>query len=178
VALDYGWAAPHLPLEQRGWSERENSYAVGMGFPAGLPNELASKQESCLATDPGSRTAFLARLFHDLADATDEVLLNRAVEDRHDYRASQLRKLQARIDESAGLPEDWRNYLDGALRQVQSSQLAGTRIEDLRNTEVGLEGAALLGFWREAWHRFGDSMTAWHEIREAAREITAKTFSG
>jgi hypothetical protein len=178
VALDYGWAAPHLPLEQRGWSEQENSYSVGRSFPAGLPNELPRQPENCLATDPGSRTAFLARLFHDLADASDEVLLNRAVEDRHDYRASQLRKLQARIDESAGLPEDWRNYLDGALSQVQSSQLAGTSIEDLRNTEVGLEGTALLGFWREAWHRFGDSMTAWNDIREAAREITAKNYSG
>jgi hypothetical protein len=176
MALDYGWAAPHLPLEQRGWSEKENSYAIGKSFPGGLANDLARKPESCLATDPGSRTAFLARLFHDLADAPDEVLLNRAVEERHDYRASQLRKLQARIAESAELPEEWRNYLDGALSQVQSSQLGDTRLEDLRNSEVGLEGAALLGFWREAWHRLGDAIAAWSDIREAAREITAKTF--
>jgi hypothetical protein len=176
VALDYGWASPHLPLEQRGWSNRENSYAIGMGFPGGLANNLARDPESSLASDPASRTAFLARLFQDLAAAPDNILFNRAVEDRHDYRASQLRKLQARIAESAGLPEHWRRYLEDALRQVESSRPDKTRMESFKSGEVGLEGAALVRFWRDAWQRFGDALSAWNDIREAAREIVAKKY--
>ena len=176
VALDYGWAAPHLPLEQRGWSDKENSYAIGMGFPARLANNLAHDPESSLASDPALRTAFLARRFQDLAAAPDNVLLNRAVEDRHDYLASQLRNLQARITESAGLPEHWRRYLEDALRQVESSRLDEARMESLKSSEIGLEGAALVRFWRDAWHRFGDALTAWSDIREAAREIVAQKY--
>ena len=176
VALEYPWAAPHLPLEERGWSEAENNYAIGTRFPGTLLKSLLGSGDDCLAADPLARLAFLASRFADLAGASDATLLNLLAEDRLGYKAGQIRKLQSKIQESADLPGDWRAYLEKALQQIQSSKLGDFRLESLKGVETDLEGAELLRFWRDMWRGFGQSMSAWSDIREAARDIVAKTF--
>ncbi|MCW8871764.1 MAG: hypothetical protein OQK01_04000, partial [Xanthomonadales bacterium] len=107
---------------------------------------------------------------------SDVTLLNLLAEDRLGYKAGQIRKLQSKIQESADLPGDWRAYLEKALQQIQSSKLGDFRLESLKGVETDLEGAELLRFWRDMWRGFGQSMSAWSDIREAARDIVAKTF--
>jgi hypothetical protein len=175
VALEYPWAAPHLPLEERGWSEADNNYAIGVRFPGSLAKGLLGSGDDCLAEDPQARLAFLASRFADLAGASDATLLNLLAEDRLGYKAGQIRKLQSKIQESADLPGDWRAYLEKALQQIKSSELGEFRVEGLKGVETDLEGAELLRFWRDMWRGFGQSMSAWSDIREAARDIVAKT---
>jgi hypothetical protein len=112
-----------------------------------------------------------------LAGASDATLLNLLAEDRLGYKAAQIRKLKAKIEESAGLPADWRGYLDDALQQIESSQLREFRLEGLKGMETGLEGGALLQLWRDLWRGFGQSMMAWSDIREAAHAIVEKKYS-
>jgi len=176
VALDYPWAVPHMPLQERRWSDSENTHAVSRQFPGNMVNELFGKRDDCLAVDPQSRLRFVASRLQDLAAAPDRTLLHRLADDRHGYRASQIRMLQTRIRESAQLPADWRDYLERALRQVQASRLDGFRPDEIRNDEIKLMGKDLLGFYRDAWSRFGQALLAWQDIRDAAREIAVKTL--
>jgi hypothetical protein len=176
VALEYPWAAPHLPLEERGWSDADNHYGIGSRFPGNLVRRILEKGDDCLADDAPARLAFLARRFEDLAAASDRTLLNLLAEDRLGHKAGQIRKLKSKIQESAALPQDWRDYLAQALRQVESSDLGDFRLEGLKGVETELEGADLLRFWRDLWSGFGRSLTAWSDIREAAREIMAKKY--
>lgn len=178
IVLDYPWAVPHLPMPERQWSRQEGLFSISGRFPGMLINEALLSGDDCLAVDTEARLAFLARRVEDLAGASDTTLLDRFADSTHGYRASQLRKLKKVISESADLPAEWRNYVEDALRQVQASQLADFKLDGLKSTEVGLEGSELLRFWRDAWRAFGQSLTAWNDIREAAREIVAKNHPG
>ncbi len=176
VTLDYPWAVPHLPLQERGWSDSENSHAVSSHFPGNMVNNLFGERDECLASDPQSRLRFAASRLQDLAAAPDRTLLRRLADDRHGYRASQIRMLQTQIRESAGLPKDWRDFLDRALRQVDASQLGEFRLDQVKNDQIRLAGKDLLEFYRAAWTRFGDGLLAWQEMRAVACELAAKRF--
>jgi len=178
VALDYPWAVPHLPLQERGWSDSENSHAVSGHFPGTMVSALLEKQHDCLALDPQSRLRFVASRFQDLAAASDRTLLRRLADDRHGYRASQILMLQTRIQESAGLPADWRDYLNGALQQTLESRPGKFKPDEISNYEINLTGKDLLGFYRDAWGGFGDGLLAWQEIRAVACGLAAKSLAG
>jgi hypothetical protein len=176
VALEYPWAAPHLPLPEREWTPQDNSYAISAYFPGTLVNSLLKGGDDCLAEEPRERVAFLGRLLEDLAAAPDEMLLSRLLDDRHSYRASQLRRLRERVAQAAAQPADWRSYIEDALRQVESSRLAGVQLEELKGTVGDLQGRELLKFWRSAWSSFGHALPAWEDIRGVAAEIVAKDY--
>jgi hypothetical protein len=177
VILDYPWAVPHLPMPERRWSPEDSRLSIGTGLVGLALDDFFSERAECMAEAPHERLAFLARCFEDLAGASDSALLNRLAADRIGYKATQIRKLQSRIEESADLPREWRDYLAGALRQVESSQLGDFRLEGLKGVEIALEGAELLRFWRDLWRGFGRSMLACSDIREAARRIVEKQYS-
>ena len=115
--------------------------------------------------------------FEDLGGASDATLLNLLAEDRLGYKVMQINKLKSKIEESAGLPADWRNYLANALKQIEASELTDFSLKDLRGTEIAREDAELLRFWRDLWRGFGRAMLAWSDIREAARGIVEKQYS-
>jgi hypothetical protein len=177
VTLEYPWAVPHLPLQERKWADDDNRYTVSTRFPGTLVNRFFHNLDDCLAADPPARLAFLGRLFEDLAAAPDEVLLSRFADDRHGFRAAQLRNLQEMIAQSTGLPADWRAYLGEALRQVRSSALGEFGLDEVSGTVGALKGRALVCFWREAWRSFGRSLLAWSKVRDAARELVQKKYS-
>ena len=177
IALDYPWAVPHRPLQERTWSAGDNSFAISPVFPGLLTDDLVGNGDRCLAAEPLDRLAFLGRLFEDLGSASDATLLERLADDRHRYRASQIRNLQQQIEASAGLPADWLGYLQEALRQVQSSQLDDFRVANLKGTVGSLHGQDLLDFWKGAWRGFGRALPAWREIREAAAGVVAQVFT-
>jgi hypothetical protein len=178
LILDYPWAVPHLPINERGWTERDNSFRIAGGFPGSLLNTVLLGGEGCLATDPESRLAFLARRLEDLSEAPEEVLVSRLVDDRHDYRASKIRGIRDKLNRSAESQEAWRRYLESALAQAESSQLASIRIDNLRGSVGDLQGRELVDFWRGAWRSFGRSLLCWGEVREAAREYVQARFGG
>jgi len=171
VALEYPWAAPHLPLPQRAWTPADNSHAITACLPGTLLENLLLGGDECLAAAPRDRVVFLGRRIEDLAAAPDEALLDRLVDDRHRHRAFQLRKLKEQASLAAELPSDWRSYIDDALREVESSRLSGVELEALRGTVGNLQGRELVRFWRSAWSGFGRALPAWADIREVAREI-------
>jgi len=177
VTLEYPWAVPHLPIPERKWTERENRYSIGIRFPATLHEDLLRSAKDCLAAGVADRLAFAGRLFKDLAAAPDTVLLERLLHNRHAYRASQIRKLKERVAEAATLPVDWRNYVEDAMWQVESSSFGELSIEKLKGTVGNLEGPELVRFWRDAWRCFGQSLTAWADVREAAQKIVANKYA-
>jgi len=177
VALEYPWAAPHLPLPERTWTAADNTHAIAPLFPGTLVEGLVQGGDDCLAAEPRDRVALLGRLLEDLGAAPDATLLSRLVDDRHRYRASQLRRLREQAAQAAALPADWRSYVEDALRQVESSRLAGLELDRLRGTVGDLHGQELLRFWRDAWSRFGRALPAWEDIRNAASEIVTLDHS-
>jgi hypothetical protein len=176
VTLVYPWAVPHLPIPERKWTEQENRYSIGARFPATLHEDLLRNSKDCLAANVADRLAFLGRLFEDLAAAPDTVLLERLAHNRHAYRASQIRMLKERMAEASALPADWRNYVEDAMWQVESSSFGELSIEKLKGSIGNLEGPELIQFWRDAWRSFGCSLTAWADIREAAQKIVAEEY--
>jgi hypothetical protein len=171
VVLEYGWAVPHLPIPERHWKKGENTQPIGSKFPGGLTREVINKTSECLAEDVSLRLEFLASLLKDLAGSPDKVLLDRFLQERQRYRASELRGLQTRIDESSELPAEWQDFLKSAFQRVEASLFEEPRMDELTGSVHGYQGRDLAQFWRSAWRDFGQSLLAWQEIRAAAREL-------
>lgn len=176
VTLDYPWAVPHLPIPARTWSEQQNDFSVSSKFPGWLTSQVVSRKDQCPSEATGSRLEFLAGSFRELAESPDQVLLDLYADDWNESRDKQIEDLQQNIRESAGQSKEWQEYLQNALRQVQSSSLVEPRIPDLRGQVGELSGSALVSFWREAWLNFGRSLLAWPDIRQAARHIVEEKF--
>jgi hypothetical protein len=176
VVLDYPWAVPHLPMSQRGWSDQERNFTHQAHFPKNLKEQVAHIKGECLSEDPHSRLEYLAQFYIDMAESPDEALLNRFANDWHVIRASQLRGIEKKVQESTDLPQEWREYVERAFEQIQSSSLGTLSIEGLDGGSGMLKGKELASFWRKAWRSFGQSLLAWSDIREAAHEINAGKF--
>jgi len=176
VTLDYPWAVPHLPIPARTWSERQNDFSVSSRFPGWITSQVVSRKDQCPSRDLQSRLEFLARSFRELAESPDEVLLGLYADDWNESRDKQMEDLQQNIRESAGQSKEWQEYLQNALRQVQSSSLGEPRIPELRGLVGDLSGSALVSFWRQAWLNFGQSLLAWPDIRQAAQDIIEEKF--
>jgi len=176
VVLDYPWAVPHLPIPERNWSESERRFALSARFPRTLKEQIARRGDESISDNPHSRLEYLARYYIDLADSPDEALMDRFAGDWHDYRARQLRGMEKILQESKTGSREWQDYIEDAFGQIQSSILGELSVGALEGSAGDLRGRELVDFWREAWRGFGQSLLAWNDIRETAREFTTEKF--
>lgn len=174
VALEYAWAMPHLPMPERTWSEADNSFALRHRFPGRLLFDVLDGAGDCLAPEPGARLAHMAGAVEDLAAAGYATQLRRFVDGQHGYRAALLRRLREQLDAAPTEPPEWRQYLEKAIGQVQSSSPGATRLDTLQGKGTQASGRAVLDFWRGALGGWSQALRAWPDMRGAAQAWVAK----
>jgi len=169
AALDLPWAAPHLPVSERAWSDRDNDFSRSTHFPGNLTSPPLDLQDRCHADEREQRIEFLARYYFDLAESSDRGLFETWADGwLHSWSVS-LTRLHEQIQAIPDAPEAWRSYLERAYRQTQESRLTVTDIAGLKSTDLNLDGQQLAAFWRQAWRNHGNALLAWSDIRTAAR---------
>jgi hypothetical protein len=171
MTLEYPWAAPHLPVPERKWTQRDNNFSRPPRFPGFFTEHITREKVNCRAADPATRREHLAAMISDLAGSPRRTLVNLMADDWHRIRNSQLAHLGKRLEESSAQHSDWREYLLKAVRETQSVKVENIHKYELRGTIEGLRGEELVSFWRDLWRDFAGALLAWPEIRESAREI-------
>jgi hypothetical protein len=75
AALDYPWVAPHLPDEDRDRSRKETDFSGKRGFPNFFRDWVLLQAGRCNGSDHDARLQAVAQLFNELANMSDEQLM-------------------------------------------------------------------------------------------------------
>lgn len=174
AVLDYPWATPHLPLDDRARSAETTDFGIGPAFPVFFHEWVNLQKQYCLAEDLPGRLEQLAEIFLDLGSASSEALTEMYRDERAHFASDALTSLQEASDAAGNAPGNWKAYLQKAADKLQADMAAGDPLQEIRGTPRGLKGEALIELWRGYWRQFGAALKAWPEIREAARGVVER----
>jgi len=174
VTLDYPWAAPHLPLPDRKWRDRDLDFSPGDSFPMFFVEKIIEHKSACLSTRPEERLSSLSGWFSDMASAPTKTLTSMYQDSRLGGDSARLAQLTGLLETTDPAPVNWQNYLRNGIAQLNADLERASR-EDfrIRGVPATLEGDDLIEFWRTVWRDFADAIEAWPEIRQAAAKITS-----
>jgi hypothetical protein len=171
VTLDYPWAVPHLPIPDRQWGEKELSFKPTGSFPGFFFEKVLEAQSTCLSESKVDRLWHLAAWFKNMATASDSTLINMYRQDRLQNDSVTLSKLGKLLADAESAPVAWKNYLRNGVSQLNADlDIASREDFSIKGIPKTLEGDELIAFWKDTWHGFAESLNAWPEIREAARQ--------
>jgi hypothetical protein len=171
AVLDYPWATPHLPLDNRSRSAETTDFGIGLAFPTFFPEWVNLQKQHCLSQDPPDRLEHLAEVFLDLGKSASRELTEMYRDERAHFASDALSSLREASAAAGTAPGNWQAFLQKAADKLQADMAAGAPLREIRGTPRDLEGEALIELWRDYWREFGAALKAWPEIREAAREV-------
>jgi hypothetical protein len=168
AVLDYAWASPHLPQEERDRSSEETHFGAQRPFPRFFVEWLKLQADRCSAGTYAHRLAALAGHYEELA-SMDDMALSKLYWDELTHSACEtMKQLRAAIDRGAGTPAGWVKYLESGLHKVNVDVVESFQRPVITGTPGGVQGGELFALWREHWRAFGAALRAWPEIRSAA----------
>ena len=173
LVLNYPWAVPHLPLdERRGSITAQPEIAAAASL---VETHIGASAPAHAAMPLESRLASLVLLFKELAGRHDE---NLAAAYRAALAADQANAARQVADKLRQAPEvhgEWRQLLEErgrrymqAIGRAQAPVRIGGVPEDMDEAELWRRGRELAG-------RFAAALAAWPEMREAAAELAQDT---
>ena len=117
AVVDYPWAVPHLPLEERRDRGLREPIA-GAGGSSLFARYLTEHIDYKDATDPAQRLRHLAQDARRMANRSDEDLLLDYRSELARGHADQLRMLNQQLQRSADLPSgNWQGYLQRGVEE-------------------------------------------------------------
>ena len=179
LTLDYPWAAPHLPLPERKWRDRDLNFTPGDSFPKFFVENILGNKSACLATSAHQRLSHLAGWFSNLAAASPESLSNMYRESRLRGDSEQLSHLTTLLEKTEPAPVSWQNYLRNGIAQLNADlDLASREDFIVKGTPGSLPYDELVAFWKKVWADFAAALKAWPDIRQAAIDISDQSNAG
>jgi len=172
VTLDYPWAAPHLPLPDRKWRDRDLDFSPGDSFPMFFVEKIIGHKSACLSTHPEERLSSLSGWFDDMASAPANTLIAMYRDSRLGDDSARLAQLTGLLEKADAAPVSWQNYLRNGIAKLNADlDLASREDFKVRGLSATLEGDDLIAFWRGVWKDFAAALRAWPEIRQAAADV-------
>jgi hypothetical protein len=172
ISLDYPWAVPHLPMPLTAWRDKDRDFTPGPSFPVLFYEQLVGLKSECRAEGVKQRLAAVSAWFKDLAAAPADTL--RA--DHHDAvfhniteQLLHLHRIQA---SSQNAPPDWQAYIEQGIKQLGAGfNQASSEDFAISGLPAELDDEQLIAYWQDTWGGFAEALTAWPDIREAAKGI-------
>ncbi|MBT4522021.1 MAG: hypothetical protein HOC23_18635 [Halieaceae bacterium] len=172
IILEYDWAVPHLPLEERKGNSEGDIRGTGATIKLGIDHIMAKRP-----TDPAlsfeTRLELLSLELLGISESSTEGIEAIFQRELALTQVDSVRDLDIKIRDSGHLPQDWVNYLkrvmDGSVKALQTSTtLAKARkVNDEKSDEAVIqEIQAYAG-------EFAKALRAWPAIRSAAPAIVA-----
>lgn len=172
AVLEYDWAVPHLPLEERGGEglRAPMAGAAGIGLFARYLTEHIDYKD---ASDPGGRLHHLAQDARRLAArSTDDLLLDYRREQAK-AQADKLHGLRVQLARAEELPSiNWQGYLKRGVQELQQSIAEVHGPSRISGVPAGATDEAVIDEFRALATGWGAALDAWPAMREAAREAS------
>jgi hypothetical protein len=168
ATLDYPWAAPHVPVEERDRARRETDFGARPAFPRFFLEWIQLQAERSQAGSYEGRLEKLAGFYAELASMCDAELTELFRDEMTRSACSTLVELQAALKQAEQAPRNWVEYLTKGRDRVNADLVESFGDAAISGAPGGIEGAELFALWREHWRAFGAALRAWPEIRSAA----------
>lgn len=172
VVLDYPWAAPHLPVPDREWRDRDLNFTPADSFPKFFVGKIIENKSFCQSTSAVDRLSYLATWFDNMATSSPDSLLSMYRDSRLRGDAERLGHLSKLLETAKSAPVNWQNYLRNGITQLNTDMDRASR-EDfvVRGLPATMDTDELVAFWTSVWSDFASALKAWPKIREAATEL-------
>ncbi|MFO7553367.1 MAG: hypothetical protein R6W80_18340 [Haliea sp.] len=168
LTLEYDWAVPHLPLE-----ERRGNPAGDPTVPRGGLNQLVGYIDEAQPEDPGvglaTRMALLCCRFEELGELSDAGLAARFRAGLARLQAAHLQTLEERFRDSSALGEDWRHYLERNRQACVAALQQSPDLADLPGVPAATGSATVAAAIRQRATGFAAALRGWDELREVCR---------
>lgn len=170
VVLEYDWAVPHLPLEERMGNVAGDSAVPSGGLQLVAAYLSRSKpDENVVSFD--ARLESLVTTLQALADMPNGALLARYRAGMARARAFTLQTINDRLADTGSLDADWKHYLEtNAQRCVEALQWPA-KLADLGDVPSGSDEEQVADVIRQSAGGFATALRAWPRMREAARNF-------
>jgi hypothetical protein len=171
VVLDYNWAVPHLPLEQRLGNSTGDSVAPrgGLHLVAAYLQEVAPAASTL---DSAQRLALMAARLQELAELADEALLGRYRAALTRSQAVALQSINDRLADTGSLDADWQQYLETQGQACVAALQQPASLADNPAVASGTPAEVVRGRVRSAAAGFAQALRDWPLLREAARQLS------
>jgi hypothetical protein len=172
AVVDFPWAVPHLPLEERRDRGLREPIA-GAGGISLFARYLTKHIDYKDATDPGQRLRYLAQDARRMANRSDDDLLL-------DYRtelarghSDQVRMLNQQFERARDLPSaNWQGYLQRGMEEMQGVLLAPRSPTQMKGIQAGTTEAEVVEKFRALARGWADALEGWAAVREASVGVT------
>ena len=111
-----------------------------------------------------------------MANSSKSSIINLHAENWLENKTTRLSSLHTTLEESAGAPQPWIDYLQQAIKHTQKASFDKTDPAEAKESTNDLKGDELIEFWQASWDGFGRALPAWPEIRLEAKTIIDEQF--
>lgn len=167
AVLEYDWAVPHLPLEER-QGNRSGDSVVPRGGLQLLSSYLAEGKPSDRSLDLGTRLSLLAARLESLAALSTQGLQACFRSNLTRRQALMLQTLNDRLQDSAALDESWQQYLQSNAQDCMAALQQVTSLSDLPQVPEHWNNERVADEIRRCAKYFARALLAWPKMREAA----------
>jgi hypothetical protein len=172
VVLEYDWAVPHLPVEERKGNSQGDSTAARGSFEL-LARYLSAHRPEDKSVTFETRLEALALLLQQLSEHSSAGLLALFSSELSQLQAGTVKSLSDKIRRPEVQAEDWTAYLSRSLAEnVEALQSTGNPRE-ISGVPPQMSEEAILDLIRTYSGRFAGALRAWPAIRAAAPGVVA-----
>lgn len=176
LSLEYNWAVPHLPLEERRGNGAGDA-TVPRGGLSLLEGFLAGAR--CPDTGPGFATRMerLACRLDELAQLSTSGLRAQVRTALLRSQALHLQTLGDRLRDSAGLDADWQAYLQHNQQACVQAMQEVPGLAQLPGVPRELEDDAIAAGIRSRAADFAAALRAWQDLRDVSELAAVELFN-
>ncbi len=171
VVLDYPWAVPHFPASTRNRSKKSTDFGIAVGFPMFFYDLIMLQKDHCNASEFPDRLQHLSQSFIDLSRNSHKYLSECYWNKRVHFGCDNLKNINKRLARDTQAPENWINFLKKGTVKINQDLIKESNQQQIKGTPQGVFDDELIDLWRGYWKEFGEALSAWPEIREAAEKL-------
>ncbi|MBN7795659.1 hypothetical protein [Parahaliea mediterranea] len=170
AVLEYDWAVPHMPLEERMGNVAGDS-AVPRGGLQLVAAYLSRSKPEDTVTSFEARLESLATTLQALAGMPNGALLARYRVGMARAQAFTLQTINDRLADTGSLDADWKQYLEINARHCVEALQRPARLADVGDVPSGGDEEQVADVIRRSAGGFAAALRAWPRMREAARNF-------
>jgi hypothetical protein len=170
VVLDYDWAVPHLPLEERAGNADGDS-VVPRGGMSLLTAYLQQASPEGITLGYDTRLELLAARLQELAELPSGEFLAHFRSALNRTRAVSLQTLRDRLADTGALDAQWRAYLESNVQACTTALQQAAAITGVNGVPAGATHQQVIQQIQHAATGFAAALRAWPLLREAARDF-------
>ncbi|GAB3274833.1 hypothetical protein GCM10027297_09270 [Parahaliea aestuarii] len=170
LVMEFDWAVPHLPIEERAGNAAGDSVV-----PRGGLQLLASYLAEVKPRDPGvgydTRLQLLTARLDTLAQLSTTSLVAQLRASLSRAQGFALQTLNDRLADTGALDPDWKTYLEKNARDCIQALQHPAQLAELPGVGAGATDETVASIIRERAAGFASALRAWRRIREAGAAL-------